>query len=110
MKPNRRSHSQAGFSILEVFIASMMLAIALFGISLLSIGAAKNNRMAAVGVWAVRVGTDVLSDFQAMGYDDLAAQGGLGGPVVGSPAGTMGAVWTPPTSPYSDSAGHKVSV
>jgi len=64
----------AGFTLIETLIASVVLFIALFGMSLLSIAAASNNRLAAVGVESARLGTRYLNQYSVLGVTALQAQ------------------------------------
>jgi Tfp pilus assembly protein PilV len=69
-----RRRRQAGFSLIETFIASVILFIALFGMTVITNAAAANNRMASLTVDAMRLAQSRLNSYAAFGVTGLQQQ------------------------------------
>lgn len=63
----RLRRRQAGFSLVETFIASVILFIALVGLSVVTTASAANNRMASLTVDAERLASSYASRFASLG-------------------------------------------
>lgn len=86
--PNK---SQAGFTLVELLVAVVILAIGLLGLAQLQVTAIKTNAQSATSTAATAIAQRVVEEIAAMGADHVMFDGPNSGTWVGSPITVEGA-------------------
>ncbi len=69
--------SQGGFSLLEIMIAMVVLAVAMFGVLGLLLVTHQHNQSTSESAHAYKSCQEIMEQLQAMSYDDMLGQNGV---------------------------------
>lgn len=70
-------HSQGGFSLLEIMIAMIILAVAMLGVLSLLLVTHQHNQSTSETALAYKSCQEIMEQLQGMNYDDMLAQNGV---------------------------------